>query len=119
MSEGKDCLKSGVIRKIERIVCDCVNKAFCNDKYVPVSPLSLYEGRTNIPFVKRMARPAVFVIAHDRFGVPYSALERHSHIHARNIIRSVRMYKDIPCSDSDVKRINELIEVELKKFPIV
>lgn len=119
MSEGKDCLKSGVIRKIERIVCDCVNKVFCNDKYVPVSPLSLYEGRTNIPFVKRMARPAVFVIAHDRFGVPYSALERHSHIHARNIIRSVRMYKDIPCSDSDVKRINELIEVELKKFPIL
>jgi hypothetical protein len=29
------------------------------------------------------------------------------------------MYKDIPCSDSDVKRINELIEVELEKFPIV
>lgn len=119
MSEGKDCLKSDVIRKVERIVCDCVSKAFYKDKYSRISPLSLYEGKTNIPFVKRMARSAVFVVAHDRFGVSYSALEKHSHIRARNIIRSVRMYKDIPCSDSDVKRINELIEVELKKFPIV
>lgn len=36
MSEEKDSLKSGVIRKVERIVCDCVNKVFCNQD--PVSP---------------------------------------------------------------------------------
>lgn len=119
MSEKEDFLKSDVVKKVERIVCDCVNKVFCKDKYSPISPLSLYEGKTNIPFVKRMARSAVFVTAHDRFGVSYSVLEKHSRIRARNIIRSVRMYKDIPCSDSDVKRINELIEVELEKFPIV
>lgn len=52
MSEGENCLKSDVIRKVERIVCDCVNKAFCKDKYSLISPLSLYEGKTNIPFVK-------------------------------------------------------------------
>lgn len=48
MSEGENCLKSDVIRKVERIVCDCVNKAFCKDKYSPISPLSLYEGKTNV-----------------------------------------------------------------------
>ena len=72
MSEKEDFLKSDVVKKVERIVCDCVNKVFCKDKYSPISPLSLYEGKTNIPFVKRMARPAVFVTAHDRFGVSYS-----------------------------------------------
>lgn len=34
MSEGENCLKSDVIRKVERIVCDCVNKAFCKDNSV-------------------------------------------------------------------------------------
>lgn len=112
-------LKSDVIRKIERIVCDCVNEAFCKDKNNSVSPLSLYEGKTNVPFAKRMARPAVFAVAHDRFGVSYNELEKHSHIRVRNIIRSIRVYKDIPSSDDIVNRMNELIEIELKKFPIV
>lgn len=119
MSGKEDSLKSDVIKKVERIVCDCVNKVFCKDKYPPISPLSLYEGKTNIPFVRRMARPAVFVTAHDRFGVSYSALEKHSHIHARNIIRSVKTYKDIPDSDNAVMMIKGLIEVELRKFPIL
>lgn len=43
MSEEKDCLKSDVIRKIERIVCDCVNKVFCNQS--PVYPSTIYECR--------------------------------------------------------------------------
>lgn len=119
MSEKEDFLKSDVVRKVERIVCDCVNKVFCKDKYPPISPSSLYEGKTNIPFVRRMARPAVFATAHDRFGVSYSALEKHSHIHVRNIIRSVKTYKSIPDSDNAVMMIKGLIEVELKKFPIL
>lgn len=119
MPEKEDFLKSDVIKKVERIVCDCVNKVFCKDKHSPVSPLSLYEGKTNIPFVKRMARPAVFVTAHDRFGVSYSALGKHSHIHVRNIMRSVRTYKGIPDSDNAVMMVKELIEVELEKFPIL
>jgi len=40
MSEKEDFLKSDVVKKVERIVCDCVNKVFCKDKYSPISPLS-------------------------------------------------------------------------------
>lgn len=117
MSKGKDCLKSDVIRKVERIVCDCVNKVFCNRE--PVYPSNMYKGKTNIVLTGRIARGAVFTVSHNRFGIPYSNIARHSNISDRNIIRSVKTYKDIPDSDSDVKRVNELIEVELKKFPIV
>ncbi len=117
MSEGKDCLKSGVIRKIERIVCDCVNKVFSDRN--PVCPSTLYEGKTNIMLTVRIARGAVFYVSHNRFGIPYNDIARHSHISDRNIIRSVKSYKDIPDSDNEVKRVNELIDVELSKFPIV
>lgn len=117
MSEGKDCLRLDVIRKVERIVCDCVNEVFSDRN--PVCPSSLYKGKTNIMLTGRIARGAVFSVSHDRFGITYSNIARHSNISDRNIIRSVKAYKDIPDSDSDVKRVNELIEVELKKFPIV
>lgn len=117
MSEGKDCLKSGVIRKIERIVCDCVNKVFSDRN--PVFPSTIYEGRTNIMLTGRIARGAVFSVSHNRFGISYSDIARHCNISDRNIIRSVKAYKDIPDCDGDVKRLNELIEVELSKFPIV
>lgn len=117
MSEGKDCLKSGVIRKVERLVCECVNKVFSDRN--PVCPSTIYEGRTNIMLTGRIARGAVFSVSHNRFGISYSDIARHSNISDRNIIRSVKAYKDIPDSDGEVKRVNELIEVELKKFPIV
>lgn len=117
MSERKDCLKSGVIRKVERIVCDCVNKVFCGRN--PVYPSTIYNGRTNIILTGRIARGAVFSISHNRFGISYSEISRHSNISNRNVIRSVRAYKDIPSSDSVVNSVNELIEVELKKFPIL
>lgn len=117
MSKGKDCLKSDVIRKVERIVCDCVNKVFIGRN--PIYPSTIYEGRTNIMLTGRIARGAVFTVSHNRFGVPYSDISRHSNISDRNIIRSVRAYKDIPDSDCDIKRVKELIDVELGKFPIV
>lgn len=117
MSKGKDCLKSGVIRKVERIVCDCVNKVFSDRN--PVCPWTIYEGRTNIILTGRIARGAVFSVSHNRFGISYSDIARYSNISNRNIIRSVRAYKDIPDSDEDVRKVKELIEVELKKFPIV
>lgn len=116
MQEGNHS-KSGVIRKIERIVCDCVNRVFSGRN--PVYPSTIYEGKTNIMLTGRIARGAVFSVSHDRFGITYSDIARHSNISDRNIIRSVRAYKDIPDSDGDVKRVNELIEVELKKFPIL
>lgn len=115
-------LKSGVLRKVERFVCDCVNEAFTvltMNRYTPVSVSTLYEGVTNIPLTRRMARAAVFIIAHDRFGVTYSVIEKHSGISARNIMSAVRKYKDTPESDNMVRKINELIEAELKKFPII
>ena len=116
MSKGRDCLKSDVIGRIERIVCDCVNKVFTDRN--PVYPSTIYNGKTNIMLTGRIARGAVFSVSHNRFGIPYSNIARHSNISDRNIIRSVKAYKDIPDSDGDVKRVNELIEVELKKFPI-
>lgn len=114
--------KSVVIRKIERIVCDCVNNAFlvlAIDKYTPVLPSTLYGGVTNIALAKRMARSAVFAVAHDRFGMSYKEIEFHSRICVRNIMRSVKVYKDSPNTDNIVNKVNELIEVELNKFPII
>lgn len=109
-------LKSDVIIKVERIVCDCVNKVF-RDKN-PVYPSTIYAGKTNAMLTSRIARGAVFSVLHNRFGIPYSDISRYSNISNRNIMRSVRSYKDIPDSDDAVKMVNELIEVELKKFPI-
>lgn len=117
MSKGKDCLKSDVIRRVERIVCDCVNKVFSDRN--PVCTSTIYEGKTNIMLSVRIARCAVFAILHNRFGISYSDIARHSNISKRNIIRSVKTYKDIPESDCDIKMVNELIDVELGKFPIV
>ena len=94
MSEEKDSLKSGVIRKVERIVCDCVNKVFCNQD--PVYPSTIYEGRTNIILTGRIARGAVFAVLHNRFGISYGNIAKHSKISSRNIIRSVKTYKSIP-----------------------
>lgn len=121
MSKGES-LNSGVLRKIERLVCDCVNEAFAAleiDKYEPVSADAIYEGVTNIPLIRRMARSAVFIVAHDRFGVSYNELKGCSGICQSSIMRSVRKYKDAPESDDVVRKINEFIEVELKKFPIL
>lgn len=109
-------LKSDVIIKVERIVCDCVNKAFCDRN--PVYPSTIYKGKTNVMLTSRIARGAVFAVLHNRFGISYSDISRYSNISNRNIIRSVRSYKDIPDSDVAVKRLNELIDVELKRFPI-
>lgn len=122
MQRGGNFLKSGVIRKVERIVCGCVNEAFSvitMGRYRPVYVPSLYDGVTNIPFARRIARGAVFSISHDRFGVSYSDIAAHSKISCRNIIRSARSYKDMSCFDCDVRKINELIESELEKFPIL
>lgn len=120
MSEGRNCSKSEVIRKVERIVCDCVNKVLCVDeRYSPVSELTIYKGTTNAPFSHRIARGAVFSVAHDSFGVPYTHISRYSRINIRNVLRSVKVYKDIPCSDVCVNTINTLIMSELKKFPII
>jgi len=89
------------------------------DRYTPVSVSSLYEGVTNIPLTRRLARSAVFIVAHDKFGMAYSSIEKHSGISARNIMGAIRKYKETPASDDIVRKINELIDVELKKFPIV
>ena len=112
----ENSLTSDVIIKIERIVCDCVNKVF-HDKN-PVCPSTIYKGKTNVMLAGKLARGAVFSVLHNRFGFSYSNISRYSNISNRNIIRSVRVYKDIPDSDDAVKRVNELIEVELNKFPI-
>lgn len=115
-------LKSAVIKKVECIVCDCVNKAFTTltkNGHASVYVDTLYDGSTNIPLVRRMARSAVFIVAHDRFGISYNELSYHSRICTRNIMRSVKVYKESPDNDAVVNKINELIEVELKKFPIL
>ncbi len=120
MSEGSH-LKSVVLKKIERIVCDCVNEAFTvltMDRYTPVSVSTLYEGVTNIPLTRRLARSAVFIVAHDRFGVSYNELENCSGICQSSIMRAARKYKGVHESDDIVRKINELIDVELNKFPI-
>lgn len=109
-------LKSDVIIKVERIVCDCVNKVFCGRNLV--YPSTLYAGKTNAMLTSRIARGAVFSVSHDRFGISYNHIAKHSNISGRNIIRAVRAYKDIPDSDNTVMRIKELIDAELKKFPI-
>lgn len=114
--------KSGVIRKIERLVCDCVNEAFTvltMDRYSPVSASTLYDGVTNIPLTRRIARSAVFVAAHDRFGMSYSELSYHSGICMTSIMKATRKYKNIPESDDIVRKVKELIDVELGKFPIL
>lgn len=114
--------KSDVITKVERIVCDCVNRAFSViefRKYEPISPSNIYEGNTNVDFPKRLARQAVFVISHDRFGISYNNIKSHSGITARNIIRSIKSYKYLSDCDRVVSEINRVIEEELKKFPIV
>lgn len=109
-------LKSDVIIKVERIVCDCVNKVF-RDKN-PVYPSTIYKGKTNVMLAGRLARGAVFSVSHDRFGISYNCIAKYSNISSRNIIRAVRAYKDIPDSDNTVMRIKELIDVELSKFPV-
>lgn len=114
--------KSGVIRKIERLVCDCVNEAFTvltMDRYSPVSVSTLYDGVTNIPLTRRIARYAVFVVAHDRFSISYSELSYHSGICMTSIMKAMRKYKNIPESDDIVRKVKELIDVELEKFPIL
>lgn len=114
--------KSGVIRRIERLVCDCVNEAFTvltMDRYSSVSVSTLYDGVTNIPLTRRIARSAVFVVAHDRFGVQYNELKEHSGICQRNIMRMAKVYKDAPECDDIVRKVKELIDVELEKFPIL
>lgn len=120
--EEESCLKSDVIRKVERIVCGCVNRSFsvieCR-KYEPVSPSTIYKGNTNIDFPKRLARQAVFAIAHDRFGMSYNNIKSHSGITARNIIRSIKSYKYLSDCDRVVSEINRIIEEELNKFPIL
>jgi len=88
------------------------------DRYKPVSVSSLYDGVTNIPLTRRMARSVVFIVAHDRFGVSYNELKNHSGIYQSSIMRSVRKYKETPASDDIVRKINELIDIELNKFPI-
>lgn len=119
--QGGSHLKSAVLRKIERLVCGCVNDSFAVlaiGRYATVSVQTLYEGVTNIPLARRIARNAVFVVAHDRFGISYNELERHSGICCRSIIRSVGKYKDSAEYDGIVRKVNGLIDVELNKFPI-
>jgi hypothetical protein len=89
------------------------------DRYSPVSVSTLYDGVTNIPLTHRIARSAVFVVAHDRFGVQYNELNEHSGITCNNIMKSARKFKDAPECDDIVCKVKELIDVELKKFPIV
>lgn len=114
--------KSDVIRKVERLVCDCVNEAFTSitmDRYTPVSVSTLYEGVTNTPLTRRIARSALFVLLHDRFGINYTDLSEHSHLTSNSVMTAVRKYKNTPESDDIVRKVNELIEIELQKFPIV
>lgn len=114
--------KSGVIRRVERLVCDCVNEAFTEftiNRYSPASVSTLYDGVTNIPLTRRIARCAVFVVAHDRFGVQYNELKAHSGITCNNIMKSARKFKDTPECDDIVRKVKELIDVELEKFPIL
>lgn len=111
-----------VIRKIERLVCDCVNEAFTvlakGNKYQPVEVSTLYDGVTNIPLTRRIARSSVFVVAHDRFGIQYNELKEYSGITLSSIMKSVRKFKDAPECDDIVHKVKELIDVELNKFPI-
>lgn len=114
--------KSRVIRSVERLVCDCVNKVFAQfptNKYSQISTGTLYEGVTNIPLTRRIARSAVFVVLHDRFGFSYNTLSEYSCLTANSIIKAVSKYKNTPDSDDVVKKTNELIDIELEKFPIV
>lgn len=108
------CSESGVIRKVERVVCECVNSVFRGRK--PLDGSVLYRGRTNISLPSRIARGAVFSVSHDRFGISYYNISRHAGIKSRNVIRSVRAYKDIPDSDDSVRRVKEMIDVKLEKL---
>lgn len=109
--------ESHVLKRVERIVCECVNNVFskCKD----IDPSELYRGKTNAAFPVRIARGAVFSVSHDRFGLSYYGISRHVGITMRNIMRSVRTYKDIPDSDDNVNRVREMIEVKLSKFPVL
>lgn len=108
--------KSGVIRKVENIVCDCVSKVFYDRK--TIFPSEIYVGETNIPLTVRIARGAVFDVSHNRFGISYGEIARHANISKRNIIRSVKAYKDVSDADILVRAVNEFIDLGLKKFPL-
>lgn len=107
-----------VISKIETIVCNCVNEAVGKEKLY-ILPKNLYKGISNIPFPLRIARGAVFVTAHDRFGVTYKELSIHSHLTCTAIMRCARVYKNALDVDNIAQKTNELIDLKLKSFPII
>lgn len=109
-----DHSESGVIRRIERVVCECVNSVYSDRS--PLDGSILYGGRTNTSIPSRIARGAVFSLSHDRFGLSYHAISRHAGITSRNVIRSVRAYKDAPDTDDSVRRVKGMIDERLKRL---
>lgn len=77
------------IHRIERIICDIVG----------TDVDTLYAGSGNIPSSRSCARRFVFLILHDRYGMSYSTLAKHTGLQSSGIMKSMRIIREYIFSD--------------------
>ena len=76
---------------IETAVCSAASRVMCG-RGTGVSVCELYEGRTNIPFVRALARNVCFHVMHFHFGFSYAVIAQRSGLGEKSVMRCVRKF---------------------------
>lgn len=110
--------KDYILNRVEEIVCMVVNDSM--DTLMPqlerrVSPTELYEGRTNIPFARKIARGMCFCIFHERFSLSYTAIAFRSGISRRNVMRSTSIMKNMPLDDKLISTVESAVNQRIRE----
>lgn len=90
------------MRKIERLVCDSVNRAITQSKPKygkTVSVDALYGGVTKVPTCVIVARQMCYLVLHDIYGVPYSSISARSGISRRRIMSGIDKARRLSFTD--------------------
>lgn len=106
---------------VEEMVCGCVNLAFGyagdGDAVLgcAVTTDDLYDGVTNIPFARAVARNFVVDVLHNRYGFSYSVIAQRSEMTRESVMRCARKCHTLCGCDKSYIKVMEKINDRLRE----
>lgn len=98
------------MQKVEQMVCECVSSVMEENNREMVSCDDVYEGKTNIPFGRIVARNFILDILHNKYGFSYSVLAQRANMMTSSVMRCVRKHHDNLQYDKIYRSVNEKVE---------
>ena len=105
-----------IMSKVEAMVCEQVSKAMQTQERDEVSLDDIYDGVTNIPFGRAVARNFIFDVLHNRYCFSFSVIAQRADMNRESVMRCVRKCHELLTTDRTYSYVNTLINDRFREW---